>query len=136
MGSSQAIPQDEPCGRRWWRRVPLLIIALAVVFPAVARAYWSQYYVSHKYVNQGGINLSGFNNDINYNEVNWQDECGGCTAYGLTLCDASYDCYAYDYDWGGFNGDSRTISYGRAKCYYPNSGSVWVFYCWTCNNCH
>ena len=53
----------------------------------------------------------------------------------VTLCNASYQCYAYTSDTDGFVDDTRTISYGRGKCHAAvlNPNHIFVDACWVSN---
>lgn len=131
LGSERYLPATSSPRLMTFSRLALgvtaALIALLIPFSAYA---WNQAYVQNTTFNQGGIGLSDFNSGINFNHVNWN---AIYNIFGLSLCNASYQCYDYDYSGGGYNQDLRTISYGRAKCYYPNPESTWVYYCETSN---
>ena len=115
------------------RALAVAAIVVALVVPATAYA-WATNYVLYTYFNPGGIGLSGYNSGINWNESEFQNSFAG-DRMQLTLCDTSYNCYPYTYDSDGFVSDSRSISYGRAKCnsYQNNAGQIYVHWCYTRN---
>lgn len=98
---------------------------------------WCPTYVQNATFNPGGIGLSDFNYEVDYNVTNWTKQNGDNfpEEMGLTLCDASYNCYSYDYSSYGHIQDPRSISYGRAKChaYDNNMYPINVQSCWTEN---
>jgi hypothetical protein len=107
------------------------VAALILALP-VAAGSWSSYYGPADYYAPGRIELSGLNESIGYNLVTFPGN--GLDYMQLTLCDQSYQCYPYTFSQNSFS-DSRTISYGRAKCnaWQYNSYSLYVNYCYANN---
>jgi len=106
----------------------VVMLAAALVLPAAAFAFWSQTYVSNTTFHPDGIGLSAFNQSLYFNQMTWTNN--GDTGE-ITLCDSSYTCYPYKWDNGGTVADTRTISYGRAKC-HSWSGNAYDMYVQSC----
>lgn len=109
--------------------------ALVLLFPALAGGgTWAQQYVSNQIFNPDGIGLSAFNS-VHENILNWYGQQGPAVVMQATLCDASYSCYPYVGSNSGNIDDTRTISYGRAKCHEKADQiyQAFVRYC-TANN--
>ena len=120
------------------RRRAALFIVLAMVALAmpVAAFAWSQTYASYVVFKPDGIALSSFNSGLNFNHFSWSDQYGGGPNTGqTTLCDASYSCYPYSESTSGNLTDTRSISYGRAKCHSKASNfyPMLVYECYTHN---
>jgi hypothetical protein len=112
--------------------VILMVLAIALAITPSASA-WDQTYVYEKWVNPGGIGLSNFNYGVDYNAVWWEPRANDL--YQTTLCDASYQCYPYISSDSGFLQDTRSISYGRAKCtaWFVNGEALYVHDCLATN---
>lgn len=116
--------------------IALVAAVLTIAFPAIAHA-WSSAYVGTQAFSPGGIGLSAFNSGMNYNFMSWNSEYyGGSNLRGqVTLCDSSYQCYSYSYTNSGTVSDTRSISYGRAKCnsWQDNFYDMLVYQCYADN---
>lgn len=111
-------------------RVFLSVGLIALVLPVSALA-WFQNYVQNQTIQPLGFKYSSFNSNLNTNYVEWN---APQAIFGLTLCNSGGSCYSYVFQSGGTALDNRTISYGRAKCYWPYSNqTVFVFRCTTDN---
>lgn len=115
------------------RCLTILAVIVAALAVAPVGLAWTQIYVYEKWVNPGGIGLSNFNYGVKYNSVWWEPKVNHL--YQLTLCDASYQCYPYISSDSGYFQDTRSISYGRAKCtaWFVNSEALYVHNCFATN---
>jgi hypothetical protein len=124
----------DPTSRRrtFSMALALAVLLTTLVLPPSSHA-WEQKYKENDWMHAGGIDLSAFNSGLTFNYVSFGSNPPPYMR--LTLCDASYQCYAYTESETSF-ADYRDISYGRAKCNAPsfNSWSLWVNYCLTHNN--
>jgi len=114
------------------RKIRLLlgVAVISLVLPVSALA-WFQNYVQNQTIQPLGFKYSAFNSGLNTNYVEWNSPLA---IYSLTLCNSGGSCYPYVSGNGGSFLDNRTISYGRAKCYWPyNNQTVFVFRCTTDN---
>lgn len=111
----------------------VLALAVALALPAAALA-WAQNYKLYSNMGPDGIALSDFNSGINWNETSFNPNYV-TDRMQLTLCDSSYSCYAYSESNSGYLSDSRSISYGRAKCHAhrDNIYLIYVNWCYTRN---
>ena len=108
-------------------------ILMALIIPAVAYA-WSQQYENGVVFHPDAAGFSGFNSNLKYNHVSWYGE-GGSTIMQLSLCNSGGSCYTYTESSSGNLADSRTISYGRAKCHSKSSNfyDSHIYECYTNN---
>lgn len=116
------------------RRYALMVVlVLALVVPTAAYA-WAQNYKLSSNMEPNGIALSDFNSGINRNETSFNSYYV-TDIMQLTLCDASYICYAYTQSNSGYLYDSRSISYGRGKCHagVNNIYLIYVNWCYAAN---
>jgi hypothetical protein len=95
---------------------------------------WSVYYVQNKTFHPNDAGFSGFNSHVNYNELLW-DPFEPSLIMQLTLCNSSNSCYPYTYSYSGFLQDTRSISYGRAKCHSKATNYIdaFVYHCYASN---
>ena len=119
-------------GHRRRAAVTFAAFAIMLLLPwSGVAGNWSQTYVSNTTFHPGGIGLSALNS-VTYNEMIWTNN--GDTGK-VTLCDSSYACYPYVASNDGSVYDTRSISYGRGKCYswISNAKDMYVIDCYASN---
>jgi hypothetical protein len=115
-------------------RVLVLAVLAVLVLPTAALAWFHQYAYYQAMV-PGGFKYSAYNSGINYNKISWNNQYGGTNTAQLTLCSGGGSCYAYTGSTSGNLTDTRSISYGRAKCQSKNNNfyDIFIYECYTRN---